>query len=214
MEIKKIDYTFKILLLGKHGTGVSSLLLRYAFPEELPFVLPYYYGGYEFKIKIINKNNKYIKLQLWDNPPTGHVCFFYPLTREEYNCKYEYRGAHGFIFVYDISDKDSFEIIKEKIIHMNKYEKDNLLNKNIPKILIGSKCDIDISQRCVNESEAKKFANINNMEYFETSAKNDININETFHCLIDKMIVNTDEDEDYLKGFYLYKTKKRKLWYC
>ena len=209
MELLKYDIKFKIVLLGAHKTGTSSIILRYCFPEKfLADFNTFYFGMNEYGIKILEVNNKRIKLYLWDNPPKGHVCFF-QVPKREYNFRFEYKGAHGFIFIYDISNKESFEFIKEKINDMKSYEKKYSLNNNIPKILIGNKCDIEIAQRCMDASEAKKFAKENGMEYFEISAINDINVNEAFECLINQMIKINDEDENYSKGFNLYKAKKK-----
>ena len=209
MELLKYDIKFKIVLLGAHKTGTSSIILRYCFPEKfLVDFNTFYFGMNEYGIKILEVNNKRIKLYLWDNPPKGHVCFF-QVPKREYNFRFEYKGAHGFIFIYDISNKESFEFIKEKINDMKSYEKKYSLNNNIPKILIGTKCDIEIEQRFMDASEAKKFAKENGMEYFETSAINDICVNEAFECLINQMIKINDEDENYSKGFNLYKAKKK-----
>ena len=209
MELLKYDIKFKIVLLGAHKTGTSSIILRYCFPEKfLVDFNTFYFGMNEYGIKILEVNNKRIKLYLWDNPPKGHVCFF-QVPKREYNFRFEYKGAHGFIFIYDISNKESFEFIKEKINDMKSYEKKYSLNNNIPKILIGTKCDIEIEQRFMDASEAKKFAKENGMEYFETSAINDICVNEAFECLINQMMKINDEDENYSKGFNLYKAKKK-----
>ena len=209
MELLKYDIKFKIVLLGAHKTGTSSIILRYCFPEKfLADFNTFYFGMNEYGIKILEVNNKRILLYLWDNPPKGHVCFF-QVPKREYNFRFKYEGAHGFIFIYDISNKESFEFIKEKINDMKSYEKKYSLNNNIPKILIGNKCDIEIAQRCMDASEAKKFAKENGMEYFEISAINDINVNEAFECLINQMIKINDEDENYSKGFNLYKAKKK-----
>ena len=209
MELLKYDIKFKIVLLGAHKTGTSSIILRYCFPEKfLADFNTFYFGMNEYTIKILEVNNKRIKLYLWDNPPKGYVCFF-QVPKREYNFRFQYKGAHGFIFIYDISNKESFEFIKEKINDMKSYEKKYSLNNNIPKILIGNKCDIEIAQRCMDASEAKKFAKENGMEYFEISAINDINVNEAFECLINQMIKINDEDENYSKGFNLYKAKKK-----
>ena len=209
MELLKYDIKFKIVLLGAHKTGTSSIILRYCFPEKfLADFNTFYFGMNEYTIKILEVNNKRIKLYLWDNPPKGHVCFL-TVPKREYNFRFQYKGAHGFIFIYDISNKESFEFIKEKINDMKSYEKKYSLNNNIPKILIGTKCDIEIEQRFMDASEAKKFAKENGMEYFETSAINDICVNEAFECLINQMMKINDEDENYSKGFNLYKAKKK-----
>ncbi len=118
--------------------------------------------------------NKKIKLTLIDS----NGDYFYRNSLKIY-----YKNANGFLLIYDISNRDSFNNIKGWLDHINfNAEKES---KAI-KILIGNKKDID--ERIIDENEGKQFANDNNMPYFETSAKANENIEGVFKFLINKIL--------------------------
>ena len=79
------------------------------------------------------------------------------------------RNSDGVLFVYDISNKDSFNALET---WYNLYKEEN---ENVVGILIGNKSD---NKHAVNKEEAKKFAKVHGLKkYLETSAKLDKNIN-------------------------------------
>merc|ERR1711981_738989 len=101
MEAREYDYLFKLLLIGDSGVGKSCLLLRFAddtYAESYISTI-----GVDFKIRTIQLEGKTIKLQIWDT--AGQERF-----RTISSC---YRGAHGIIVVYDITDGDSFANVKQ-----------------------------------------------------------------------------------------------------
>ena len=69
-------------------------------------------------------------------------------------------------------------------------EIDNHAPKGVKLILIGTKCDLD--QREVCAEEGKEFADKMGIPFFETSAKNDINVANTFETLVNN-IFNSEE---------------------
>ena len=75
---------------------------------------------------------------------------------------------------------------------------------NIPLVLIGNKIDLE-KEREVSFQEGEKLAQIYNMEFFECSAKDKINVNESFNCLIE-LIFQLYEDEFNIddKSYSLY----------
>jgi Ras-related protein Rab-1A len=60
-----------------------------------------------------------------------------------------YRGAHGIIIVYDITDRESFDNVKQWLNEIDRYA-----CENVNKLLVGNKSDLD-SKRQVDTSEAK-----------------------------------------------------------
>lgn len=74
------------------------------------------------------------------------------------------------IIVFDITNQESFENVKTWMNSIYKHA-----DPNISKVLVGNKFDLD-DQRCVSKSEALKIATEHGMEYFETSAKVNLNI--------------------------------------
>ncbi len=60
---------------------------------------------------------------------------------------------------------------------------------SIPKVLVGNKLDLE-HERIVSKSEGKKLASEHGMEYYEASAKNNVNINEVMQHIMDRVYEN------------------------
>ena len=81
------------------------------------------------------------------------------------------KAANGFLLVYAINDKESFDVLKSKLKRIKKNNKDD-----IPIIIVGNKCDLE-DKRQVSQQSAHDFAKSIGTEYFETSALTDQNNN-------------------------------------
>jgi len=88
-----------------------------------------------------------------------------------------FRDAEGAIPTYSIHDRESFENI---VFWMNQVN--NLGGRNARKILVGNKMD-DEAGRVVSYQEGRTFADHHQMQFFETSAKEDVNVTEAFYGL-------------------------------
>lgn len=168
---KQFDYTFKIVMIGDSGVGKSCILLRYAddkFNENFYSTI-----GVDFRFKNILLDNKSVKLQIWD---TAGQERFKTITSAYY------RGAHGILIVYDVTDKNSFNHVKDWIEDINKYTDDNPV-----KLIIGNKCDLS-KEKVITDAEMKAMEQQTGLEIIETSAKNSIKINEAMEIIAGKMI--------------------------
>ena len=96
------------------------------------------------------------------------------------------RRCDGIILMYDITKRNTFCSIKEW--YNSIYE----LTENINLILIGNKCDLK-DKRVVSEEEGLKEAQNYKISYFETSAKDGINVEKSLDDLIEKIIAKKDE---------------------
>ena len=85
-----------------------------------------------------------------------------------------YRGAHGIIVVFDVTDLESFNNVKQWLHEIDRYA-----SENVNKLLVGNKCDLT-SKRAVTTEQAKEFADSLGIEYLETSAKNATNVERAF----------------------------------
>ena len=85
-----------------------------------------------------------------------------------------YRGAHGVMVVYDITDQVSFNNVKHWLQEIDRYCCDGTLS-----MVIGNKCDL-VSQRVVDFNVAEEFCNSLGIPFYETSAKNATNVEEVF----------------------------------
>eukprot|EP00730_Choanoeca_flexa_P000278 TRINITY_DN10128_c0_g1_i1.p1 TRINITY_DN10128_c0_g1~~TRINITY_DN10128_c0_g1_i1.p1 ORF type:complete len:203 (+),score=62.80 TRINITY_DN10128_c0_g1_i1:113-721(+) len=157
------DYLFKLLLIGDSGVGKSCLLLRFAddtYTESYISTI-----GVDFKIRTIELDGKTIKLQIWD---TAGQERFRTITSSYY------RGAHGIIVVYDVTDKDSFDNVKQWLQEIERYA-----CENVNKLLVGNKSDLT-TKKVVDYATAKDFAEEKGIPFLETSAKNASNVEQAF----------------------------------
>ncbi|OMJ76626.1 hypothetical protein SteCoe_23969 [Stentor coeruleus] len=170
---QEYDYLFKVLLIGDSAVGKTSVLLRYVddtFNPEFQTTI-----GVDFKISTFQLNSKVIKLQLWDT--AGQDRF------KNIVASY-YRGAHGIILAFDITNASSFQNITRWYD-----ESQNYLQKAVPKLLIGNKADLN-SQRAVRTEDAKELADRLGIQYIETSAKNSQNVKLAFETLSRSILNN------------------------
>lgn len=160
------DYLFKLLLIGDSGVGKSCLLLRFADDVYTQSYISTI--GVDFKIRTIDLEGKTVKLQIWD---TAGQERFRTITSSYY------RGAHGIIIVYDVTDKESFENVKHWLEEINKYAADG-----VKKLLVGNKSDLQ-SKKVVSYEQAKEFAEQRGINFMETSAKNAHNVEQAFQTM-------------------------------
>jgi len=160
------DFLIKLLLIGDSGVGKSCLLLRFSDDSfTTSFITTI---GIDFKIKTIELDGKRIKLQIWD---TAGQERFRTITTAYY------RGAMGILLVYDVTDEQSFQNIRNWIRNIDQHAAEN-----VDKILVGNKCDM-VSERVVENARGQSLANEYNIKFFETSAKSNINVVEGFTAI-------------------------------
>ncbi len=161
------DYIFKVLLLGDSSVGKTCFLLRYSddtFVENHISTI-----GLDYRLKMINlSDNKIIKMQIWD---TAGQDRFRAITKNYY------KGAHGIILMFDVTSTMSFNNIKNWLLQIKENSSDKILI-----VLVGNKVDA-INRRVVSKDDADKVAREYNLSYFETSAKDNLNVQETFSFL-------------------------------
>ena len=176
---QEYDYPFKLLLIGNSSVGKSSLLFRFVENVWDDSFVPTI--GVDFKLKTLEVNGKKVKLQIWDT--AGQERF------KNITASY-YRGGNGVLVVYDITERESFDNLTSWLIEIEKNA-----NKNVYKLLIGNKCDLE-DKRKVTYQEGKDFAESNGMKFIETSAKDNTKVQEAFELLtseIMKSAVNKDK---------------------
>jgi Ras-related protein Rab-8A len=158
------DFLIKLLLIGDSGVGKSCLLLRFSEDSFTPSFITTI--GIDFKIKKIFLDNKWVKLQIWD---TAGQERFRTITSAYY------RGAMGILLVYDVTDEASFNNIRNWMRNIEQHASDN-----VNKILIGNKRDMADESRAVPYSKGQALADEYGIRFFETSAKDNVNVEEVF----------------------------------
>ena len=162
----------KILIVGDPGVGKSNFIYRYI--KDKFSVNRLSTVGFESNIKEIEITERKVIVQLWDSA-----------GQEKYKSitKNLFTRVQGIIILYDITNKKSFTNIQNWI----KLIKET--NDSIPYVLAGNKCDL-INKRAVEEEEAIKFSQENNINFMETSAKQDINIISCVNSFVEKIITS------------------------
>ncbi|GMH96871.1 hypothetical protein TrVE_jg13211 [Triparma verrucosa] len=182
---KKYDHLVKLLLIGDSGVGKSCLLLRFA---DSTFTSAYITTiGIDFKIKNVEVGGKRVKLQVWD---TAGQERFRTIT------KAYYKGAQGILMVFDVSNEDSFV----NVTNWMEQIKDNA-SEGVKIILLANKVDVVAEERVVSKSMGEQLAAKFGVKYFETSAKDDHNVGESFLSLTTDILheIVDDKQDDGLK---------------
>ena len=126
--------------------------------------------------KNVNIKDRNIRIQVWD---TAGQESYRAVTRTYY------KNSACAIIVYDITNRKSFQDLK---FWLNECK--DMCSKDVYIVLVGNKNDLE-SQRAISKDEGKKFAEENNLKFYETSALNGNNIEELFvnsaSDLIDKI---------------------------
>jgi len=182
---KQYDAVLKLLIIGDSGVGKSSLLLQYA---ESQFSETYINTiGVDFKLKTVKIGDKVVKMQIWDTAGQER----YRTITSTY-----YRGTQGIMLVYDITNKSTFDSIKRWLTEIEENA-----GTEVSKILVGNKVDlVGKFGRGVETSEAKNFADSLNVAFFECSARENLNVSESFETLAkDSLKHLKTEDKDVVK---------------
>uniref|UniRef100_A0A5K3FF94 small monomeric GTPase n=1 Tax=Mesocestoides corti TaxID=53468 RepID=A0A5K3FF94_MESCO len=178
---QNFDYMFKLLIIGNSSVGKTSFLVRYA---EDSFTSAFVSTvGIDFKVKTVFRQDKRVKLQIWDTAGQER----YRTITTAY-----YRGALGFILMYDITNEDSFNAVRDWVTQIKTYSWDNA-----QVVLVGNKSDL-ASERQITTERGRALADTLGLNFFETSAKDNVNVKAVFDLMVDiilqKMAENADQD--------------------
>ncbi|CAF1392835.1 unnamed protein product, partial [Didymodactylos carnosus] len=173
---KEYDYLFKILIIGDSGVGKTAVLQRFAndyYSTDYVATI-----GVDFQIRTIDIDSKDVKLQVWDTA-----------GQDRFKCVVSsfYRGAHGVIVCFDITDLESFRNVEEWISEIQRY-----CSTNPPIYLVGTKSDLQ-TKRTISYQQATQYAQSKGIQYIETSSKTNDNIQETFFRFSRTLIEHSDK---------------------
>jgi len=172
---------FKLVVLGESGVGKTSLLLRYV-QNQFSIATKSTIGS-DFLSKEIMADGKPIALQIWD---TAGQERFQGLGTSFY------RGADGVIFVFDVTRKKTFDELaawkKSFLIQIGQEG-----NANFPIVIFANK--VDLEDRQVTKREVADWCSSQGLQFFETSAKEAINVEKGFDEVA-KLVLSKVKDED------------------
>jgi Ras-related protein Rab-1A len=167
--------TFKLLVVGDAGVGKTCLITRFVddvFSSTCKSTI-----GVDFKATSVEMDGKNVQLQVWD---TAGQERFRALTTSYY------RGAHGVILVYDVTDPNSFE-------HLSSWMKDVDLysGEEVVRLLIGNKND-NPALKVIDPARATEFAKDHQMLFMEASAMTKNNVSAAFKLLVAEVMHQAD----------------------
>ncbi|SCV72955.1 BQ2448_6880 [Microbotryum intermedium] len=161
----------KLVLLGESAVGKSSLVLQFVkqqFDDYRESTI-----GAAFLTQTVAVQNGFIKFEIWDTAGQERYKSLAPMY---------YRNAHAAVVVYDITSAPSLQKAKNWIAELQRQA-----DPGIIVCLAGNKLDLAETQRQVTYEDAAKFAQEENLLFFETSAKTAQGVVEMFQKIADKL---------------------------
>jgi len=189
--MEKKEHLYKILVIGDLGTGKTSIIKRYVHN----FFSVHYRAtiGVDFALKVLNwDNSTLIRLQLWDIA-----------GQERYGSmtRVYYKDAVGCLIVFDVTRQSTFEAVAKW-----KHDLDTKVQladgQPVPCVLLANKCDQPKEGLVNNSSQMDRYCEEKGfLQWYETSAKENINIEPAAKFLVEKILENdrsnnTLPDED------------------
>nr|XP_027108548.1 ras-related protein RABA3-like [Coffea arabica] len=167
---EKVDYVFKVVVIGDSAVGKSQILSRFT-KNEFCFDSKSTIGV-EFQTRTANINSKVVKAQIWDTAGQER----YRAVTSAY-----YRGALGAMLVYDITKRQSFDHVARWVEELRAHA-----DNSIVIVLVGNKADL-VDLRTVPAEDALEFAENQGLLFFETSALNGDNVDAAFFKLLEEI---------------------------
>ncbi|KAJ8900554.1 hypothetical protein K2173_025331 [Erythroxylum novogranatense] len=167
---EKIDYVYKVVVIGDSAVGKTQLLSRFT-KNEFCFDSKSTIGV-EFQTRTVTINNKVIKAQIWDTAGQER----YRAVTSAY-----YRGALGAMLVYDITKRPTFDHVAKWVEELRAHA-----DNSIVIMLIGNKADL-VYQRAVPTEDAVEFAEDQGLYFSETSALSGDNVDTAFLRLLEEI---------------------------
>ncbi|KAH0790787.1 Ras family protein [Histomonas meleagridis] len=178
-------YTFKFLIVGDGGVGKTSIANRLCHHEFIDTTESTV--GVEYLSYTLNVEDQQIKLQIWDTA-----------GQEEYKAlgKAYYRNAVGVLLVFAFNDEKSFENISAWLEDIR-----SLCNPNAQVLLIGNKFDLT-EEKKIAQIQIDQVKEANKLDFLETSAKDDLNIEIAFRRLTEAILQKVKKNEINLQANY------------
>ena len=171
--------TYKLVMLGGGAVGKSAITVQLVSGHFVQIYDPTIEDSYRTSISV---DGEMVSLDILDTAGQEE----YSALRDQYM-----RSGDGYVIVYSITSTTSFleaNGFREQLYRVL----DKELSDHVSIALCGNKCDLE-SERQVQTAEAQKLAEEWKVLFFETSAKNKINITETFQALVKDIKANRTE---------------------
>uniref|UniRef100_A0A3P8WTI2 Ras-related protein Rab n=2 Tax=Cynoglossus semilaevis TaxID=244447 RepID=A0A3P8WTI2_CYNSE len=183
MQQQNQERLLKVLVIGDLGVGKTSVIKRYVhevFSQHYRATI-----GVDFALKVLNwEHGSVLRLQLWDiagQERYGNMTRVY------------YREAVGALVVFDMTRLSTFQaVLKWKGDLDSKVTLKN--GKSVPAVLLANKCDQSRNGLCPKLPKLENFSRqYGFVDWFETSAKDNTNIDAAITCLVKSILSAEDE---------------------
>ncbi|BCR98035.1 hypothetical protein AnigIFM60653_005549 [Aspergillus niger] len=174
----------KVIILGDSGVGKTSLMNQYVnkkFSASYKATI-----GADFLTKEVLVDDRLVTMQIWDT--AGQERF------QSLGVAF-YRGADCCVLVYDVNNSKSFEALDswrdEFLIQASPRDPESF-----PFVVIGNKIDVEESKRMISSKRAMTFCQSKgNIPYFETSAKEAVNVEQAFEVIARSALAQEEAEE-------------------
>jgi Ras-related protein Rab-7A len=175
----------KVIILGDSGVGKTSLMNQYVnkkFSNQYKATI-----GADFLTKEVTVDDRLVTMQIWDT--AGQERF------QSLGVAF-YRGADSCVLVYDVNVAKTFENLdswrEEFLVQAGPRDPDNF-----PFVVLGNK--VDLESRVVSQKRAVAWCAVKGeIPYFETSAKEAINVEQAFQVIARNALKQETEEDIYL----------------
>jgi len=175
----------KVLILGDSGVGKTSLMNRYVsskFSNQYKATI-----GADFLTKDVTVDDRVVTMQIWDT--AGQERF------QSLGVAF-YRGADACVLVFDVNVAKTFE-------NLDSWRDEFLIQagprdpENFPFVVLGNK--VDLESRIVSQKRALAWCQSKGeIPFFETSAKDNINVEQAFEVIARNALKQEREEDIYL----------------
>ena len=207
MKTNNNENLIPFMLLGDTCVGKTCLIQNFA--KEKFDINTISTIGHDFKNKNIeikkNGEKKSFVLKIWDT--AGQERF-------KSQCLMPLKNSLGVMLVYDITNKKTFEDVKDWIDLISENITSN--NNHFTIILVGNKTDLE-DDREISYEEGEKLAKDYKYSFYETSALNGSNVEEAFMDLVNKIINKyqyMNRKSFHLTTYKIPDKKKNKIKCC
>ena len=172
------EFIFKIVLIGDKMVGKTSLINRYVHDR--------FQGRYMGTIGL-NVSTKDLKMEYGGKKYTINLLIYDLASEETFEDLFGpfSKGASAAIFVFDLTRKNTLESIDDWVSRLNKLTSMSLNNNSI---LIGNKSDLEDFREVDTNEGKEKAKSLQMIGYEETSAKNDVFVEEAFKILTQNVL--------------------------
>ena len=203
-EISKELKTYKVIIVGRYGVGKTRIIHRLMKEnvDDKEYSPTISVDTKTFKVKV---NDKIIQIQIWDTCGNDEFAQSTPNM---------FKNASISIIVYAINDQKSFDDIKIWYNLIKNHSFDSFI------FLIGNKNDLEEERKITKEKgeKLKESYEDNIKVFFETSAKNDDNIDKLLKKISILLVKKNEIDEKInnikLEKEELQKKKNKKKMCC